>query len=336
MRLATTILFLLFTVTLQAGYFRGGDIHIQQHAPYSVQANIHINLLIHAEIDEITICWGDGSCEVLSATQTYNFPAIDTKTLHFFWIHQYSQHGFYEITVEACCWADDIFNMNLQGDQPIKLEAYFKLADPQTEAFNVMPLSLALPVVAGQLDAFLDYSSFVSIPDGDVASFEICAVDVQYYYLLDQIFPEPNNFIFDAVTGGFLWLDPPAPGYFIVKVCITTTRQGELMSETSRDILVGIDNVNSAEQLTGFDEFSPVCYPNPAQDALNLQYFLTENTVLEIALFDVSGKTAKTFRVEGHEGKNLETLDVSDLQNGFYSCKITSPDQSSALPFIKK
>ncbi len=336
MRLITTILFLLFTATLHAGYFRGGDIHLRQHAPYSVQVNININLLAHAEIDEITICWGDGNCETLNATQTFHFPSIDTKTLHFFWIHQYNQHGFYNITVEACCWANDIFNMTLQGEQPIVLEAFFKLVNPQTEAFNVMPLPLALPVVAGNLHELLDYYTAVSIPEGDVANFEICAVDVPNYILLEDIFPQSNNFIFDPATGSFLWLDPPALGYFIIKVCITVTRQGELISESSRDILVGIDDVISAEQPTDPEAFSPKCFPNPARDALNLEYFLTENTALEIALFDVSGKKVKAFRAEGREGKNLEMLDVSDLQNGFYSCKISSPNQSSALPFIKK
>lgn len=336
MKFQFLLLFLFFNLVLQAGDIRGGDIHIQQYTAYSVQANININLIIHSEIGQITICWGDGSCDVLGNPQVFQNAAIDTKTLHFFWTHQYNQHGFYEITVEECCWANDIFNMNLFGEQAFVLETSFKLLDPQIESYNVMPLSTALPLSIGNLNEFLAYNSFVIVPDGDQSTFEICAVDVDNYYLLEEIFTQPDNFIFDPLSGGFIWFDPPAPGYFIVKVCITTMRNGQLISETSRDIMIAIYNTVGVENPVSSEDFVLKCYPNPAQDVIHFEYHLKEKSAVEIDFFDAAGKKIKTLLSQGVEGKNLEMLDIRDLPEGCYFFNIKAREQIGFFPFLKK
>lgn len=336
MKFQLLFLFLFFNLALQAGDIRGGDIHIQQYTAYSVQANIHINLIVHSGINQITICWGDGSCDVLGNPQVVQNAAIDTKTLHFFWTHQYDEHGFYEITVEECCWANDIFNMNLVAEQAFVLETSFKLLDPQIEPYNVMPLSTALPVSTGNLNEFLVYDSFVNIPNGDQSTFEICEVDVDNYFLLEEIFTQPDNFIFDPLTGGFTWFDPPAPGYFIVKVCITTTRNGLLISESSRDILIAIHNTVGVENPVSSKDFVLKCYPNPVQDFIHFEYHLKEKSTVEIDLIDALGKKIKTLHAQGDEGKNLEILDIRDLSEGCYFIKMKAGDQVGFFPFLKK
>jgi Secretion system C-terminal sorting domain len=323
--------------SLSAGDFRGGDIHVEQHTALSVQVNININLVIHSEIDQITICWGDGSCDILGTTQVLEYPSIDTKTLRFFWIHNYNQYGFYDLTVEECCWADDIVNMNLINEQDFVLLASFKLLDPQIESFNVMPFSPALPVSIGNFQEYLVYNSFVNIPESDESTFEICAVDVVNYYLLDEIFTQPNNFIFDPLTGGFLWFSPPSPGFFIVKVCITTTRGGQLISQTSRDILIAIQNIVDIKNIGDSDDFDLKYYPNPTQDFIHFEYILNEKSTVEIELFDVMGKKIKPLLLETkNSGAHEELFDLHELPQGFYFCKIKIEDTFYTIPFIKE
>jgi len=337
MKTRLLFLFLLINLSLRAGDFRGGDIYIQQHTPYAVQANININLVAHSEIDQITICWGDGSCETLGNPQVYQNSAIDTKTLHFFWIHQYFQHGLYDITVQECCWANDIYNMNLMNEQPIVLQASFKLLDPQTEPFNVMPFTPTLPVASGNLNTFLSYDTFVDVQDGDESTFEICAVDVDNYFFLEEIFGQATNFFFDPLTGGFIWFTPPDLGFFIIKVCITTTRSGQMISETSRDILITIDETIGTDDLSDSNNFNVACYPNPAKDIIQLDYELKKNSNVLITLFDAFGIKIKDI-ISGNRssGTYKESFDINNLPEGLYFIKIKTEDQAAVVPFIKK
>ncbi len=336
MKIKFVLFFLIFSYSLNAGDFRGGDIHVEQYTSHSVQVNININLIIHSQIEQITICWGDGSCETLSSPQVLENPAIDTKTLHFYWIHQYSQHGFYEITVEECCWSNDIFNMNLNSEQNFKLSAYFELIDPQNGSYNVLPRSQSLPISIGVQDQYLVYNSLTIIPDGDESKFELCEVDVDNYFMLDELFGQPNTFYFDTITGGFTWFSPPAPGYFIVKACITTTRSGQLISETSRDILIVIDNKVGLSQLTMPENFDLNSYPNPAHHSIQLAYFLKENAKVEIELFNAQGQKIKTILSDfRNDGQNLEHFDISDLPSGPYFLKLQTKAGFGQIPFIK-
>ncbi len=337
MKFKILFFFLILNFSLQAGDFRGGDIHIEQYTAYSVQANINVNLVIHSEVDQIIICWGDGSCDILSSPQILENPSFDTKTLHFYWIHEYNQHGFYDITIEECCWSDDIFNMNLISEQDLVLEASFKLLDPSVEPYNVMPYTATLPISSGNQNTYLVYNSFVNIPENDESTFELCSVDVINYFMLDEIFAQPNTFYLDPLTGGFSWFSPPAPGFFIVKVCITTTRSGQLISETSRDILIAIDNTIGIEDLSHATNFNIKCFPNPAQDFVHFNYHLKEKSIVEIDLFDTSGKKIKTlFSGEKMSGDNEELFDLQDLHQGSYLFRIISADKFGAVPFFKK
>ena len=327
--------FIIFSTSLFAGDFRGGDIHIQQYTASSVQANININLIIHSEVENILICWGDGSCDILGNAQVIEDALIDTKTLHFFWIHEYNQPGTYEISVGECCWANDIFNMNLVEDQDFIINTTFKLVTP-SEPYNVMPYSANLPVIAGNINEYLVYNSLVSIPDSDESTFEICEVEVDNYFLLEDIFTQQNNFYFDEITGGFTWFSPPSEGYFIVKVCMTTTRGGQLISETSRDILIAIQNTVDIDNIEKASTLKLKYQPNPVQDFIQLEYQLTKNSNIKIDLFNISGKQVKTlFSGNKSIGSNTQNFDVDDLPQGFYFLKVMTDNEFTTIPFIK-
>ena len=71
-------------------------------------------------------------------------------------------------------------------------------------------------------------------------------------------------------------------------------------------------NVNSLESLN--------FYPNPAQDWINVEVFLSENWDKGmIQIFDLTGKTVQSDNISLHEGFNSFQLDVSRLSQGSYS-----------------
>ena len=334
----TKLLFFLLLAyySLHAGDFRGGDIRIQQHTALSVQVYINVNLIIHSEIENITVCWGDGSCDILGNPQVLENPGIDTKTLYFFWTHQYNQFGYYEVTVEECCWANDIFNMNLMNEIPFKLEAHFELINPQVDTFNIMPYSQSLPLTEGMFNQLLVYNSLVNILAGDECTFEICEVDVPNYFTIDEIFNQPNNFFFDDLTGGFTWFSPPSSGYFIVKVCLTTTRGGQIISETSRDILIAIQDPVSVENTDKNDALNIKCIPNPAYDFVQLTYQLNQMSVVKISLFDPLGRIVK-LENQGiqPEGNHTYSIDIQHLTTGTYFVKIQTERKTEVVSFLK-
>lgn len=57
-------------------------------------------------------------------------------------------------------------------------------------------------------------------------------------------------------------------------------------------------------------------YPNPAQDFINIQ--CDEINSINIHIYDVSGKLMKTIEINNQQ---LNTLNISDLQNGLYYLK---------------
>lgn len=60
-------------------------------------------------------------------------------------------------------------------------------------------------------------------------------------------------------------------------------------------------------------------YPNPSQSGLiNLDYSYTENTMLTVSVFEISGKKLLSQKYSILEGNNTLRLDFSSLQSGIY------------------
>jgi hypothetical protein len=74
-------------------------------------------------------------------------------------------------------------------------------------------------------------------------------------------------------------------------------------------------------------------YPNPAHSLLNIELGTSKVSIVEIKLFDMSGRTVKQVQQPLTYGETLMTLDISDLNNGMYMVQILNEGQ---LPKILK
>ena len=78
-------------------------------------------------------------------------------------------------------------------------------------------------------------------------------------------------------------------------------------------------------------------YPNPAFDGSNLTYKVNTKGTVQIELFNAKGESIKTIQSEVKEaGKYTIDTDITDLQNGMYYYKISTPDGTVTKKFIKK
>ena len=78
-------------------------------------------------------------------------------------------------------------------------------------------------------------------------------------------------------------------------------------------------------------------FPNPFQSSTTVELNLTETKNVSVSITDAVGKVVKNIPVKNlRSGKNKITLDLSELQNGIYFCKINYSGGSSILKMIKQ
>jgi hypothetical protein len=87
------------------------------------------------------------------------------------------------------------------------------------------------------------------------------------------------------------------------------------------DITTGINNFVSKGGLTLY-----AASPNPANNMVNFNFSLADNSKVEVEIFDITGKSVKHF--QGSDlyaaGKNTIGMDVSSLQSGSYMYSINA------------
>jgi subtilisin family serine protease/chitodextrinase len=161
-------------------------------------------------------------------------------------------------------------------------------------------------------------------------------------YNVDGDFDDANELVFDAgslsstiVTGNFT-VNAAASGITRMRVSMKyngsqtpceSFSYGEVEDYTVNITGAGQNNLTNIDDLNkGFDV---ELYPNPTDSKLFVSG-IEEKTVIEI--FNVSG----TVFIKKQLNKNLNELDISNLQSGVYFVKITCGEQISVQKVIKK
>lgn len=67
-----------------------------------------------------------------------------------------------------------------------------------------------------------------------------------------------------------------------------------------------------------------VCYPNPAEDQLNIEFFQNQNDSYQIRLINIEGKTIFTEFKSGNAGANYLSLNLSHLETGIYFIELNT------------
>ncbi len=92
-------------------------------------------------------------------------------------------------------------------------------------------------------------------------------------------------------------------------------------------LLVAVEDIESAEAWNIF--------PNPAQDFVRLEFTLTEQLPLQIALYNTLGKKVQTIANENFAtGAHSLSADVSQLPNGMYYINVVSGEQTTTHKFV--
>jgi hypothetical protein len=137
---------------------------------------------------------------------------------------------------------------------------------------------------------------------------------------VEYIVPDANSHaVINADSLGILY------NKLILVVCNidSSIHEGETASYSYfTTAITGIDENNSSQEVS--------IYPNPVKDALTISFSSIDKGVVEI--FDMQGKVVYQASVN----KKLSTIDVSVLQTGVYTLKVTTSKGNFSKKFTKE
>jgi hypothetical protein len=93
--------------------------------------------------------------------------------------------------------------------------------------------------------------------------------------------------------------------------------------------------INTSELINLANAWEVGIFPNPTSTYLNVRFNLPHETEISISLFDVQGKLILTKDLgEKKSGEHIETLDLKNLAQGKYVCRISSPQNAISKQVI--
>ena len=96
-------------------------------------------------------------------------------------------------------------------------------------------------------------------------------------------------------------------------------------------------SLNVQEWLNNANELDVAIFPNPTCTNLNVLYNLPKEDEISIALYDLQGKLILEKNMGNKiSGEHQETLDLQDLPQGTYVCRITGKQNSITKQVIKQ
>jgi type IX secretion system substrate protein len=319
------LILLLFCVnTLLAQKFAGGEIRVQQTGTYSVVATVDIFTSINDDLTSIELCWGDGSCEDIPLVYSESFSGSNLKFHQFQQSHVYGQEEYYTLSVSECCWSSNIINIENGETEDFLLSTYFFLSvDDQFFGENMMPFFYR-GLLEGHQGLPIFYESDFFDFEEDEIHVEICDLEeILTYFKPTDVVQSPLNMIFlDTMTSSFVWTFPQLEGKYVLALCVTETRNGTLISEYTRKMIIAVDGPVANKEILAANQIN--IFPNPVREKLTIT--VPENWKdIEITVLDVMGRKIYTDFIENQ-------LDVSTLSKGLYWLQVKSGNQF----YIKK
>ena len=303
-----------------ANEFRAGEISVKQIGNSSVEATIHLIIDIHADLENLSIQWGDGftsefpvvSPEVIAVWGLKRYTIVD--------LYSYNQQGTYTISINECCIDDDVINVGNPSTQNFEVSTTFTLGND----FNTTPQYDNIGAGANQAGQIVGVLGWADDPEGDIYTAEFCDMNATGYVIPDEFTPAPNNeLMLSPGTGGIVWATPLFDGIYLAQVCISESRNGEEISSSKRVVclLVGDFTATSIQPISnaGFK-----IYPNPIQNK-TLRLYTDQsisNENLNIQIFNTNQKlVASKQEVTGFE---LLSFDLNEQSTGVYLILIES------------
>ena len=259
-KILSICMLLLISSNLSATHNRAGEISFVQIGDLKFKATITTYTKAtstQADRDSLELFWGDGNSEWLYRDNGPNNQGEvlgnDIKKNTYSGEHTYPGMGDYKLGMKDPNRNGGILNVNPPySDQvPFYVETDLKILDPFFGGYNTSPILSNPPIDEGCKDQVFKHNAGAFDLEGDSIAYRLTIPmqgpgdPVTNYSFPNTVGGGNNTLIIDAVTGTITWSKPTIAGEYNLAFVIEEYRNGQLISETIRDMQITIENCNN-------------------------------------------------------------------------------------------
>ncbi len=249
-KLLLSTLFLLSNSYLFATHNRSGEITYIQTDDLTIEATVTTFTKASstmADRDSLTVCWGDGNCDIVYRTNGPNQNGEelgnDFKRNKYIIIHTYADFGDYMLSMTDPNRNMGVLNVNngLSDNIPFHLETEFTLSSE----VNNSPVILQEPIDIAFLGEPYLHALNAFDEEGDSVAYRLVTPlmssgeSVTDYTEVTEIGAGDENILsFDETIGLLDWSTPQVEGEYNIAFEILTYRDGVLNNRTVRDMQI--------------------------------------------------------------------------------------------------
>ena len=256
------LFFLFINHKLWATHNRAGEISIEQIGDcndLTIRATVTTytkESSTQADRDSVTICWGDGICELVARQNGVGSPpqgvslGNDIKFNTYIAEHNYPGRGTYCISMNDPNRNGGILNVNWPNSEaiPFHIQTIYTFLNPQFQGCNNTPRLLQPPIDVGCVGQPFIHNPNAYDIDGDSLSYHlIVPMQTKNTPVVNYLFPDMieaglnNNLSIDEVTGDIVWDAPQRAGEYNLAMIIVEHRNGIPIDTMIRDMQITIE-----------------------------------------------------------------------------------------------
>ncbi len=265
-----SIVSLMFLPDIYATHNRAGEIIVEQTGDcndLTVKATIVTYTKASsaaADRDSLTICWGDGTCQVIARTNgpkgglngvpQGQFIGNDTKKNLYVAVHTYPGRATYVISMTDPNRNGGILNVNPPASDvvPFHIQTTYTFLNSQFQGCNSTPVLLKSPIDFACVGQPFKHNPSAFDIDKDSLSYHLIVPlqgvgsPVPNYFFPHQIKPGVNNNItLNPKTGDLIWNSPQLEGEYNIAMIIVEYRQGVAIDTMVRDMQIFVQTCDN-------------------------------------------------------------------------------------------
>ena len=342
------LLTLLSIQVAQATHLAGGYIQSKPVAgsgqTYDVTLVVYMQTSPAAnQADSYSICFGDGTSSV-AYRQSRVFSSDKTLTINTYQItHTYAGPGIYTLSVSVSN------RTNVQNITNANSQLFVLATTISTNIINQTPTpGFPLTGLYVGVNQKATMSLKATDADGDSLVYglakpltgnDACSLQAVPAYQYPNDFTKRGTFKLNNRTGDLVWDAPTQPGYYSIALTIGEYRNGNLISQTTQEILLIVDDkpgtpatippyepaiegafggiVTATTPYTDSDVVLTT-FPSPVDDRLQVVIQSSSPATAVVQLIDVNGRKLQELSFRGAARQHEWVINMSSLTSGFY------------------
>lgn len=278
--------------------------------------------------------WGDGTTDTLTGSTALTADP-DVIVDFYFGTHQYDTFNVYILSVQDSFLIPDIANIPNSGSQAFYLRDTFGI-DNEEDFFNNIGPTIRMPnFIRSQVNIEV-------APNGAIIHDPIVSNGGNYFsYIVEALVPFPaEGYAFPEATDSLVccitWDQPLAPGKYAFGIRAYSYRRSDdsFFGTTTRLMTIEVDSSMITSGLEIWEEPPFDIFPNPAAEAVYLQFDAPPAPRAEVHIYDMFGRKAYSGTLDGAGLGRRLAIPVAGWPPGMYVAEVRSRGRVGMRKFV--